>query len=65
MRKEDCGNPERHEYELYLDIDNRAPRPKSPPDNGICERSIERESMDVSRVAFRKKNLSNHRRDAE
>ena len=34
-----CGNPERHEYELYLaveDIDHS--RTKSPHTNGICER---------------------------
>jgi transposase InsO family protein len=34
-----CGNPEHHEYELYLaveDIDHT--RTKSPQTNGICER---------------------------
>ncbi len=36
-----CGNPERHEYELYLaieDIDHSRTKAKSPQTNGICER---------------------------
>jgi transposase InsO family protein len=36
-----CGNPERHEYELYLaveDIDHSRTKTKSPQTNGICER---------------------------
>jgi transposase InsO family protein len=36
-----CGNPERHEYELYLaveDIDHSRTRTKSPQTDGICER---------------------------
>src|SRR5215203_4930564 len=36
-----CGNPERHEYELYLaveDVDHTRTRTKSPQTNGICER---------------------------
>src|SRR3954451_15566194 len=36
-----CGNPERHEYELYLaveDIDHTRTKTKSPQTNGICER---------------------------
>ena len=35
-----CGNPERHEYELYLaveDIDHTRTKTKSPQTNGICE----------------------------
>ena len=35
-----CGNPERHEYELYLaveDIDHSRTKPKPQP-NGLCER---------------------------
>ena len=35
-----CGNPERHEYELYLaveDIDHSRTKTKSPQTNGICE----------------------------
>jgi hypothetical protein len=35
-----CSNPERHEYELYLaveDIDHSRTKTKSPQTNGICE----------------------------
>ena len=35
-----CGNPERHEYELYLaveDIDHSRTKTKSPQTNGLCE----------------------------
>ena len=34
-----CGNPEHHEYELYLaieDIDHSRTKTKSPQTNGIC-----------------------------
>src|SRR5262245_330315 len=36
-----CGNPERHEYELYLaaeDIEHSRTKTKSPQTNGICKR---------------------------
>jgi hypothetical protein len=36
-----CGNPERHEYELYLaveDIDHTRTKTKSPQTNGMCKR---------------------------
>src|SRR5512134_1074793 len=36
-----CGTPERHEYELYLaveNIDHSRTKTKSPQTNGICER---------------------------
>jgi len=36
-----CGNPERHDYELYLaveNIDHTRTKTKSPQTNGICER---------------------------
>jgi transposase InsO family protein len=36
-----CGNPEHHEYELYLaleDIDHTRTKAQSPQTNGICER---------------------------
>ena len=36
-----CGNPEHHEYELYLaleDIDHSRTKTKSPQTNGIVER---------------------------
>jgi transposase InsO family protein len=53
-----CGSPERHEYELYLaveDIDHSRTKTKSPQTNGICER-FHRTVLDgFSRVAFRKK----------
>ena len=40
-RTEYCGNPEHHEYELYLaveDIDHSRTKTKSPQTNGIVER---------------------------
>jgi hypothetical protein len=53
-----CGNPEHHDYELYLaveDIDHTRTKTKSPQTNGICER-FHRTVLDESyRVAFRKK----------
>ena len=55
-----CGNPERHEYELYLaveDIDHSRTktRTKSPQTNGICERFHRTVLDEFYRVAFRKK----------
>ena len=53
-----CGNPERHEYELYLaveDIDHSRPQTKRPPTNGICERFHKTILEEFYRVAFRKK----------
>jgi hypothetical protein len=47
-----CGNPERHEYELYLaieDIDHSRTKTKSPQTNGICVLN------EFYRVAVRKK----------
>ena len=38
-----CGTPERHEYELYLaveDVDHSRTKAKSPQTNGICERFL-------------------------
>ena len=53
-----CGSPERHEYELYLaveDIDHTRTKTKSPQTNGICER-VHRTILDeFYRVKFRKK----------
>lgn len=53
-----CGNPERHEYELYLaieNIDHSRTKTKSPQTNGIVER-LHRTMLDeFYRVAFRKK----------
>ena len=53
-----CGNPERHEYELYLaveDIDHSRTKNKSPQTNGICERFHKTLLNEFYRVAFRKK----------
>jgi transposase InsO family protein len=53
-----CGNPESHEYELYLaleDIDHTRTRTKSPQTNGICERFNKTVLNEFYRVAFRKK----------
>jgi transposase InsO family protein len=53
-----CGNPERHDYELYLaveDIDHTRTKTKSPQTNGICERFQKTVLNEFYRVAFRKK----------
>ena len=53
-----CGNPERHEYELYLaveDIDHSRTKTKSPQTNGICERFHKTALNEFYRVSFRKK----------
>ncbi len=53
-----CGNPERHEYELYLaieNIDHSKTKTKSPQTNGICERFNKTILNEFYRVAFRKK----------
>jgi transposase InsO family protein len=53
-----CGAPDRHEYELYLaveDIDHTRTRTKSPQTNGICERLHKTMLNEFYRVAFRKK----------
>jgi transposase InsO family protein len=53
-----CGNPERHEYELYLaveDVDHSRTRTKRPQTNGICERFHKTVLDEFYRVAFRKK----------
>jgi transposase InsO family protein len=52
-----CGNPERHEYELYLaveDIDHSRTKTKSPQTNGIVERFHKTLLDEFYRVAFRK-----------
>ena len=51
-----CGNPERHEYELYPaieDIDHSRTKTKSPQTNGICERFHKTVLNEFYRVAFR------------
>src|SRR5512147_1556469 len=53
-----CGNPERHEYELYLaieNIDHSRTKTRSPQTNGICERFHKTMLDEFYRVAFRKK----------
>ena len=53
-----CGNPERHEYELYLaveNIDHSRTKTKSPQTNGIVERFPKTVLNEFYRVAFRKK----------
>jgi transposase InsO family protein len=53
-----CGNPEHHQYELYLaveDIDHSRTKTKSPQTNGICERFHKTVLNEFYRIAFRKK----------
>lgn len=53
-----CGNPEHHEYELYLaveNIDHTRTKTKSPQTNGIVERFHKTVLDEFYRVVFRKK----------
>jgi transposase InsO family protein len=53
-----CGSPERHEYELYLaveDIDHTRTKARRPQTNGICERFHRTVLDEFYRVAFRRK----------
>ena len=53
-----CGNPERHEYELYLaveNIDHTRTKAKSPQTNGIVERYHKTMLNEFYRIAFRKR----------
>ena len=53
-----CGNPEHHEYELYLaveDVDHSRTKTKSPQTNGIVERFHKTVLNEFYRVAFRKR----------
>ena len=53
-----CGNPEHHEYELYLaveNIDHTRTKAKSPQTNGIVERYHKTMLNEFYRIAFRKK----------
>jgi transposase InsO family protein len=53
-----CGSPERHEYQLYLvlnDIDHTKTKAKSPQTNGICERFHKTVLEEFYQVALRKK----------
>jgi len=53
-----CGAHDRHEYELYLaveNIDHTRTKTKSPQTNGICERFHKTLLDEFYRVAFRKR----------
>jgi transposase InsO family protein len=53
-----CGSPERHEYELYLaveNIDHTRTKVKSPQTNGICERLHKTVLNEFYRIVFRKR----------
>jgi transposase InsO family protein len=53
-----CGAPDRHEYELYLaveNIDHSRTKTKHPQTNGICERFHKTLLNEFYRVVFRKK----------
>ncbi len=57
-RTEYCGNPERHDYELYLaveDIDHSRAKTGSPQTNGIVERFHKTVLNEFYRTALRKK----------
>ena len=53
-----CGNPQSHEYELYLaveNIDHTRTKARSPQTNGICERFNKTMLTEFYQVALRKK----------
>src|SRR5437667_2591879 len=53
-----CGNRERHEYALYLDLENiehSRTKAKSPQTNGICERFHQTIQNEFYASAFRRK----------
>ena len=53
-----CGNRERHEYALYLDVENiehSRTKATSPQANGICERFNKTRKDELCSVAFRRK----------
>jgi transposase InsO family protein len=53
-----CGRPERHDYQLFLainDIDHSRTKAYSPQTNGICERFHRTVKEEFYEVAFRKK----------
>jgi transposase InsO family protein len=57
-----CGTHDRHEYELYLaveNIDHSRTKAKSPQTNGICERVHKTMLDEFYRIAFRKKIYDN------
>ena len=53
-----CGKPERHDYELYLavnDIDHTRTKAYSPQTDGICERFHKTVKEEFYEITFRKK----------
>jgi transposase InsO family protein len=53
-----CGNPKRHEYELYLaaeDIDHSRTKTKRPQTDGLVERFHRTVLNEFFRIAFRRK----------
>lgn len=53
-----CGTPEKHPYELYLqlnEIEHTKTKARSPQTNGICERFHQTILNEFYRVTFRKK----------
>jgi transposase InsO family protein len=53
-----CGNPQSHDYELYLaleDIDHTRTKARSPQTNGICERFNKTILTEFYQIALRKK----------
>ena len=53
-----CGNPQTHEYELYLameNIDHTRTKARNPQTNGICERFNKTLLTEFYQVALRKK----------
>lgn len=53
-----CGRPERHDYQLYLavnDVDHTRTKAYSPQTNGICERFHRTVKEEFYEIAFRKK----------
>jgi len=53
-----CGNVERHEYQLYMalqDVDHTRTKAQSPQTNGICERFHKTILHEFYQIAFRKK----------